>query len=252
LLLLLYLHLLALSVFARDPDNKSGQQTKRLYQVTKWEDRAGRKRIGFIDNTGKLIIGFDRLPLATEYVGDFCEGRALIEFNEKYDPAGSRNTRVGFIDESGNIIIAPRFRLARNFNEGRAYVEAQEGYGFIDLDGKLVIKTGDRARDFHEGMAAVFSSADGGQWGYSDRFGKMVVGYQYQFAADFSEGLAGVLVDKKFGFINLKGKMIIAPRFAPRFGPYAWSPVVDTSRFSEGLAPVTTDDANHPTFDMDI
>jgi hypothetical protein len=35
--------------------------------------------------------------------------------------------------------------------------------------------------------------------------------------------------------------MVIAPRFTPRRGPYSWNPLVATSRFSEGRAPVTTD-----------
>ena len=84
-------------------------------------------------------------------------------------------------------------------------------------------------------------SSERGLWGYVDRSGKMVIEKQYGFADDFSEGLAGVVVRDKFGFINRNGEMVIPPRFTPRRGPYSWSPLVATSRFSEGLAPVTTD-----------
>jgi hypothetical protein len=69
----------------------------------------------------------------------------------------------------------------------------------------------------------------------------VVIRQQYFFADDFSEGLAGVVIGRKFGFINQQGEMVIQPRFTPRRRAYSWDPLVATSRFSEGLAPVTTD-----------
>jgi WG repeat protein len=239
LLLLIFTGLLSPAVvYPQTDDLKWSRGPNRLYPVSKWDATPRVKRIGFIDKTGKLVIDYDRLPSSTAMVGEFHEGRAVIYLNRVGTPRFT-GYDVGFIDETGNMVIPPRFQDARPFSEGLAYVNGTEFRGFIDLQGKPVIKTDGEARDFHEGLAAV--SSEKGLWGYVDRSGKMVAEKQYGFADDFSEGLAGVVVGKKFGFINQNGEMVIPPRFTPRRGPYSWSPLVATSRFSEGLAPVTTD-----------
>ena len=237
--LLLFTWALSLTVVYAQPDDlKWSRGPNHLYPVTKWDATARVKRIGFINNAGKLVIDYDKLPGSTARVGEFHEGRAAIYFNRQ-GPPGSAAYDVGFIDETGNVVIPPRFHFVRDFSQGLAHVIGDDFRGFIDLQGKPVIKTdNDITRDFHEGLAAVGSS-ESGPWGYIDHSGKMVIQKQYSFADDFSEGLAGVVVERKFGFINLKGEMVIPPRFTPRQGPYAWSGLVATSRFSEGLAPVT-------------
>lgn len=238
--LLIFTCLLSPAVVYPQPDDfRWSRGPNHLYPVSKWDATARVKRIGFINNAGKLVIDYDKLPSSTALVGEFHEGRAAIYFNRE-GPPGTPGFNIGFIDESGNMVIPPRFHQARDFSEGLAYVIGDEFRGFIDLQGKPVIKTDNNStRDFHEGLAAV--SSESGRWGYVDRSGKLVIQAQYGFADDFSEGLAGVVVGEKFGFINQKGEMIIPPRFTPRRGQYAWSGIVATSRFSEGLAPVTTE-----------
>jgi hypothetical protein len=208
-----------------------------LYRVSTIDERSGGERIGFIDKTGKLVIGFDRLPKTTVAVGDFHEGRAVIYLKKK-EVAEEMDYNVGYIDETGKVIIASRFDVARNFSEGLAYVEAKSFRGFIDRRGKAVIKVGDlRTKDFHEGLAAVGRDEPGGEWGYIDRSGRLVIKRRYSFADDFSEGLAGVVFDDdKYGFINQRGETVIPPRFSPRRGVAHSMIVTDTSRFSEGLA----------------
>lgn len=237
-LLLSYLLMTAVA-YPQPDDLKWSRGPNHLYQVSKWDVAKGVKRIGFINNTGKLVIDFDKLPSSTHLVGEFHEGRAVIYLNPEGQP-GVTGYHVGFIDESGNMVIPPRFYSARDFSEGLAYVTGYDFQGFIDLQGNRVLKTDGETRDFHEGLAAVASAERSGGWGYIDRSGKLVIQKQYGFADDFSEGLAGVVVGRKFGFINQKGEMVIPPRFTPRKGQYLWNGIVATSRFSEGLAPVTT------------
>ena len=236
-LVLTYL-LMPAVVYPQIDDLKWSRGPSGLYPVTKWDATAGVMRIGFIDNTGKLVIDYDRFPLSTWLVGEFHEGRAAIFLEKKAPPPGSPSSDIGFIDEAGKMVIPPRFFDARAFSEGLAYVQSDEFRGFIDRQGRPVIKTdNDRTRDFHEGLAAVTTPGKGA--GYIDHTGKMVIKQQYSFADDFSEGLAGVLVGREFGFINKKGEMVIPPRFVPRRGWYAWDPIIATTRFSEGLAPVS-------------
>lgn len=214
-----------------------------LYQVNTRDEKTGVKRTGFIDKTGRLVIGFDRLPKTTVAVGEFHEGRAVIYLRKEEggESADYVDYTAGYIDDTGNVFVAPRFNLARDFSEGLAYVEAEGFCGFIDRDGKTVIKLdGLRAKDFHEGLAAVSTGDRGEQWGYINRSGKIVVKPQYPFADDFSEGLAGVESEGKYGFINRAGQLVIPPRFGLRKAYRHPILTVSSGRFSEGLACVST------------
>jgi WG containing repeat len=239
-LFLIFLTAFAPTAYAQTGDQQLRRRPDYLYQVST-RDKGG-MRIGFIDRTGKLVIGFDRLPETTIAVGEFYEGRAVIHVKkDKNDESkGLANRIAGYIDETGAVIIAPRFESARDFSEGLAYVEAEGFRGFIDRAGKPVLKIDDNltANDFHEGLAAVGTRERWNQpsWGYIDRTGKLVIELKYQFADDFSEGMAGVAVERKYGFINRAGEMVIAPRFRVREGPRHPNLIISAGRFSEGLA----------------
>lgn len=249
LFLLILLNLVA-AAGATHPQRGAGKVRRPptyLYQVTKRDK--GRMRFGFIDRTGKLVIGFDQLPETTVAVGEFHQGRAVIYLGKTKEDVykGNMNYTVGYIDEWGKIIIAPRFDVARDFSEGLAYVEedATGLKGFINRAGKVVIKLdGLMAKDFHDGRAAVGTIDDHKKWGYIDRAGCVVVKPQYEFADDFSEGLAGVALDGKYGFINKQGTLIISLRFAVRKELRHGGVIISSGRFSEGLACVSVADSN--------
>lgn len=219
-------------------DQKQKRQPSYLYPVSTRDKTTGEMKVGFINKTGKLVIGFDRSPKRIENAFDFHQGRAAFYVTkEKLDPHFLYYT-MGYIDETGKVVITPQFDDARDFSEGLAYVSSKEFRGFIDRHGKTVIKLDSEAKDFHEGLAAVKGSGRTG-WGYMDRSGRWVIKPQYRIADDFSEGLAQVMVDRKFGYINKKGEMMIPPRFNAHTVGYSWKEKFDTSRFSEGLASVS-------------
>jgi hypothetical protein len=201
------------------------------------------KKVGFIDRTGRLVIGFNRLPAGVE-VGDFSEGLASICFPNE---SGGDCRGVGFIDETGEIVIAPRFKHATKFSEGLAYVEAEGLVGFIDRRGEVAIKLKETERyvsDFHEGLALVLTDQG---LGFIDRAGKWAINARYSYAESFSEGLAAATISSergaKYGFINKEGQMVIPPRFGPRVEIDPERVVaIDTPRFSEGLARVRVGD----------
>lgn len=217
-------------------------EPRHLYQVSSRDKQTDEKKIGFIDNTGKLVIDFERLPKTTIAVGDFHDGRARIYLRKSLEDEtdGNMHATVGFIDEAGKVIIEPRFETARDFSEGLAFVEAKDFKGFINRFGKVVIRVAYRfAKDFHEGLAAVGMSdreSNNNDWGYIDRSGKLVIKQQYAFADDFSEGLAGVEVDRKYGFIDKRGVMTILPRFQVRREQRHSNRPLSAGRFAEGLA----------------
>lgn len=208
----------------------------------------GENRWGYIDRTGKFAIEtkFDGYP--SGYVYPFSNGRAMIKVGEK----------LGFIDKKGEFVISPSYIWAQGFSEDRARVivdgpcirpgfeypcDFGETLGkpdagqkvsackfrFIDKLGNFVTEDDfDDARDFSEGLAAVQKDR---KWGFIDTNGKVVIPFKFGSVEDFSDGLAmvaegGMWEDKKWGFIDVTGKIVIPFMFERAEG------------FSDGLAPV--------------
>ncbi len=96
--------------------------------------------------------------------------------------------------------------------------------GYKDSKGALVIPYKyNMASEFSEGLAPVKHN---GKWGFIDKNDKQRIAFIYENAEPFSEGLAPVSVGGKWGFVDKQGKQIIAPA-------YDW-----VNGFKEGMAAV--------------
>ena len=182
---------------------------------------------GFIDEMGTIVI-------APQYdkIGDFREGLASVSLNKKW----------GFIDKTGKLAISIKYDTVREFTEGVATVELTGQWQYIDKAGQVAITLGFncvQAWFFSEGLAAVniggrmetsMVYAQWGKWGFINKEGVLVIPPQFDWAGEFSEGLAAIMVDKKYGFINKSGEVIIVPQYA-----YA-------GIFKEGVCPVQIGD----------
>jgi hypothetical protein len=131
------------------------------------------------------------------------------------------DSKSGYIDHSGTLVIRPAFIEAGPFSEGRAAVETSARvvgnqvvditWGFIDKSGALVIPAKYQfAGNFSEGLARVAIRL-GESMGYVDRDGKMVISLVYQQAGDFSDGLATV-VKEQWMYIDRSGKQVLKGR----------------------------------------
>ncbi|WP_022728848.1 WG repeat-containing protein [Fodinicurvata sediminis] len=146
----------------------------------------------------------------------------------------------GYVDREGQWQIAPQWRQARPFSQGRAAVETADGWGIIDRTGSYVVAPGARdadsvhidGADYHlspykpysEGCSA--ATPQDGKPHYLDLEGERwdppgLEGHQVADLGPFSEGLAWVRVipdddagDSRVGWINDQGEMVIPPEFA--------------------------------------
>ena len=124
---------------------------------------------------------------------------------------------IGYIDKTGQLLLTSKtLQEASSFSGGFARVRLHEKkeykYGYLDRKGKLAIGAQfDWARNFSEGLAWVESPA--GQ-GYIDGSGKLAIRGEYKAGGDFSGGLAAVQAGKGFGYIDPGGKLVIPARYS--------------------------------------
>lgn len=88
-------------------------------------------------------------------------------------------------------------------------------YGYRDKVGEFVIQPQfDYAGEFSEGLAVVgLGKFPNTKWGYINRLGNFVIPAQFESAHDFSDGMAAVSFSGKLGYINRAGKLVVPPKF---------------------------------------
>ena len=180
--------------------------------------------IGFIDKSGDVVLEPD-----CGYARSFSEGLAAAEKDGKY----------GFIDKSGEFVIPPRYDFVSEFSEGIALVAFFEPYGtlreksyYIDREGKIISDETMYASSWFSGglgPAGIGESPDR-KFGYINIEGEFVIEPVFEYARNFSNGIAAVKMDGKWGFIDKTGDITIEPRFE------------DAGEFADGLCNVKLDD----------
>lgn len=186
----------------------------------------------YIDHNGKTVLEPDPKFI---WLGPFQNGLAQFSLNIGGNTTDTYDARSGFIDKTGKIVIQPKFTHAEVFSEALAVVSDDkpnkntQAYfnkkAFIDTNGNIITTFFDSAEDFSEGLAAVEIN---NRWGFIDKTGKIVITPQFDFVLrEFSEGIAFVHCDNdKIGTIDKTGKMITDCIFDEAWG------------FSEGLSAV--------------
>lgn len=162
----------------------------------------------------------------------YSEGMAAF-----YDDAEGA---YGFMDINGNEVVKAKYLRVRGFSDGLAWAtrfEAKINFNggkddsgffdfYIDKKGKEVINLGtkyDYAGDFSDGIAIVEKKK---KYGFINKKGKEIVKPIYDDAFKANEGMAIVKKGKKWGYVNNKGKEVIKPKYD------------DAYNFSEGMAVV--------------
>ena len=118
--------------------------------------------------------------------------------------------KFALVNKENELITDFRFDGCGEFSEGIAAASIKGRWGYIDPVGRFLIapmyKT---AYPFNDGRAAV-QDAKTGKWGYIDKQGKLLFGFYY-YLGDFSDGLiyAKNKDTKSYKFFNEKGESAI-------------------------------------------
>ena len=175
-------------------------------------------KVGFARPTGELVI-----PAAYLLTLGFSEGLAAVKAVEGW----------GYIDVRGTIVVPPQFTSATNFSDGMAHVHRDGQGGFLEQGGRTFPDppyTMQMGR-FTGGFAAYKALSNLGipAWGYLAKTGKVALAPTYDFAGEFSEGLAHAQHEDLFGYLDDAFKWAIEPRYH------------EAAEFHQGLAAVGLD-----------
>ncbi|MBN1630471.1 MAG: WG repeat-containing protein, partial [Thermoleophilia bacterium] len=131
----------------------------------------------------------------------------------------------GFVDKAGELVVelasgtpdSCSDPFSTGFAEGLVAVRSTSNIpflaGYVDNVGNWVIAPQfDYAADFHEGLAAAANGS--AKWGYVDETGAWVIEPQFGSAGDFHEGRAVVHTDAKWGYIDKTGEVVIPMKYA--------------------------------------
>ncbi len=119
----------------------------------------------------------------------------------------------GCMDTTCNFKLQPKFEFISEFSEKKALVLSNGKYAYID--DSCVFKTNFNYTDatlFSESKAFVVDSS-GALICLSDKFSKLFTLKNVQEVDFFSEGLAAIKKNNKFGFIDTTGSVIIEPKY---------------------------------------
>ncbi|MFN2430018.1 MAG: WG repeat-containing protein [Cryomorphaceae bacterium] len=178
-------------------------------------------------------IKYPQYPFLDELKSDFNYATT------RYYPV-EKNGKWGFIDEDGNLKIAPKYDFVEEFKEsialvgigdevayidksgrqitdfkfesgfsfinGFAVVENEGLYGVINRQGAEIIDV--VYEDIGEFSEGLIYADKGNGYGYFNTEGVLVINYVFDNASDFKNGLAVVEVGGKYGLVNQSGKAV--------------------------------------------
>jgi hypothetical protein len=213
------------------------------YSIVLWTDHlfgiaVKDKKIGYIDRQGNV-----KIPMKYDMGTFFYNHHAVVKENLVYSVINDSGQSVvtskklmfpptksslipyfsdsgqGMMSQNKHVVIEAIYRNLIDVGDGliKAIRRGKPTYGILNTKGDTVIP-------FNYEEIKVAKAADlipakkNGKWGYINLQNETVIDFTYDEAYFFSEGLAAVVVGKKAGFINKKGKFIIEPTY-----DYSWN-----------------------------
>lgn len=194
----------------------SAVATIGLKTVGSGKDAAPAQESAYIDRSGKVVL---KVPFA--HAQPFSQGLAAVETQNK----------IGFIDKTGQLKIAPRFPA---YKEPAHANMGLKGCRWFEYNRDIPFYT------FSEGLAAVRTPDavafldNRVPWGYIDRTGRMVIPGKFDDVGKFHDGLAPVVISDKVGLIDRSGHTLFLLKATPVYH------ATGNTAFASGLLPIQT------------
>lgn len=219
--------------------NKSGKKVADLmdYQRVDATKIAGglmpvqrNSRVGYVNMRGREVIPtrYDIVSSGQEWARAVSNDRIVVKRNGEY----------GVITTSNQVVVpfASNISNIDDFRNGIARVNKNKTVSWLDKNGKPAqdpnaktsaevnakeARTKDTQAPNTQEVASIttmpFSTLKAkqqdGKWGFVDDNDVVMITYSFDDIRPFSEGLAAVSIDDKWGFLNLGGELVIPFNF---------------------------------------
>lgn len=153
---------------------------------------------GVIDNSNQTIVPFSS---AFSDIDNYSNGVAK-----------ARKNKVNIkLDSKGNTISEPSSINANNTNANSNNTKAGSAQALASaIDKPLASSTAVTSKTF----TTLKADQQDGKWGFVDEQKTIMITYSFDEVRPFSEGLAGVRINNKWGFLNLGGELVIPFNFS--------------------------------------
>ena len=153
---------------------------------------------GFIDKSGQVVV-----PPRYEQAGRFSDGLAQVKLNGQW----------GYLDTTYHYLIEPDLKFAGVFYEGRAIIygrsyDLAKNVYLLDVHGKR-LNALTRYKEWAMPAGGRIGVKRGRKWGFLNLEGEVVIKPTYKYVTEFSEGLAGVRVDQSWKYIDTLGNVVL-------------------------------------------
>lgn len=154
-------------------------------------------KYGLINRNNQSIV-----DIKYELVGNFFEGLAVV----------SNDTAYGYVNKNGLEIIPLYLQYASDFDRNYALIEMDSGKGMINTLGATVIEPKYTwLEPFNEyGVARAKNDT---AYGLLDKNGSNILPFEYERIGSYSEKLAVISKNGKYGYVNTKGVIVIETKF---------------------------------------
>lgn len=170
------------------------------------------------DIYGMALFNYRFKPL-TDFiynsVGDLADGRFAVERDELY----------GFIDTLGRQILPCIYDEVSRFYLNRAMVRFNDRYGIVDTAGRFVLPLEYTSTTTHgykyvyrDSLAMVEKDR---KLGFVDLDGNLVIPFYFENGFHFTQGYACMQFNGRWGYINTKGDIYI-PFIFDHASPFSW------------------------------
>lgn len=172
-----------------------------------WATKGGGQWVA-LDVNGSVLFTLNHV---FEQPMPFSEGLAVVTM------VSNNHFKLGFINKKGDMVTtisegeSPKWR-AESFNEGLAPVYKEEGGGYIDMTGQIIIPTKYiRVTSFHNGFARVQNKDY--KWGVINKNGEIVLPCVYEEFSNNAEGLIKAKKNAKYGWLNSNYEVVIPIKY---------------------------------------
>ena len=154
--------------------------------------------LGSVDKSDRYVIGLDEQGMRIEFLVGFSEGLARVSMQPEHPTAAwDRAIGVTLTTPESGLSHGRLLEQVISMRDWQRRPKRGGSWGYIDTTGQFVIAPRfEAAMEFSEGLAAVRVT---GKWGFIDRTGTVVIAPQFEGVSGFRGGMARIASGRKVG-----------------------------------------------------